>query len=218
MKKTSAWEDFKAGVRFLLGNRVVFAIVLRRIGERMGSGFNLLISVFAISVWHTGEPGIGFLYSIIGIGLIVGGFTAKRLISDNNDKLKLIIGIANMGEGVFWLCFCLSPSIYLGATSIALMVCSDIVATVCDTTLMQRIVPNEFLGRMFSARETLLTLSWSFALAMTGIIMDHFTPQQTGYGLSGMMLLTAVVWLIAYWTGRLREQKEQELEHLGTSF
>lgn len=86
------------------------------------------------------------------------------------------------------------------------MVGSDIVASVTDTTIMQRTVPDHLLGRTFSMRETLLTLSWSIALAVTGVVMNYYTPQQTGYGISAIMLFTAAVWFVAKWAGVLQDR------------
>lgn len=203
-RKTTYWEDFVDGLRYLWKNTLALALVLRRIGERLGAGFNLLISIFAIEVWRAGESGIGLLYSILGLGLIFGGVIAKRLSSGNDEKLKGIVGYANIGEGIFWLLFCLSPNIYLGGVMLALMVGSDIISSVTDTTLLQRNVPDKYLGRIFSAKATLLTLSWSAALGLTGFVLNFYTPQQTGYGISVIMLLTALLWLIAYWLGKLK--------------
>lgn len=118
--KISFWNDFTTGIHYVWQNRLILAIVVRRIGERLGAGFNLLISVFAVKVWSAGEPGIGFLYSIIGVGLIIGGMVAKRASSRDTESLKSVVGLGNLGEGIFWLLFVLAPNIYVWGDSACL--------------------------------------------------------------------------------------------------
>lgn len=204
------WAQLQEGVSFIRSNATVFGIILRRMGERLGAGFNILLSVYAVQVWQEGEKGIGWLYAILGFGLIIGSWIAKWVGEKASpNRMRWAIGWGNVSQAVFWLAFALSPNLWVGGLMIIMMVASDILTNVLEVTLLQRMVPNHLLGRVFAARETLLTLAWAIALTVTGAVLEKTSPQLTAVGIAGVIFLTACCWLVLQLVGKLRTAEEQ---------
>ena len=197
-------EQFREGIGFITSNFPVFAIILRRMGERLGAGFNALLPVYAVQIWNAGEKGIGILYSITGMGLVFGSWVAKKHLSQKGiTRAPRVIGWGNVGEAFFWVAFAFSPNLWVGAAMLALMVACDIATQVAEVSWLQNIVPNRLLGRVFAVRETLLTLAWTVALSVTGVILETWGPQQTAVGIGSIILLTGICWFICIKTKKI---------------
>jgi MFS family permease len=196
--KESPFDQFREGIKFIKTNSIVFAIILRRMGERLGAGFNVMLPVYAVQIWNTGEKGIGILYSITGIGFILGSWVVKKHISNQGiHNARRVIGWGNVGEALFWIAFAFSPNLWVGAAMLAFMVACDIATHVAEVSMLQKIVPNRLLGRVFAARETLLTLAWTVALSVTGVILENWGPQRTATGIGSIILLTGICWFLS---------------------
>jgi MFS family permease len=202
--KESTFGLFREGIGFIKSNSIVFAIILRRMGERLGAGFNVLLPVYAAQIWNAGEQGIGILYSITGIGLVLGSLVAKKHLSHQGIiNARRMIGWGNVGEAIFWIAFAFSPNLWLGAAMLVFMVACDIATHVAEVSILQKIVPNRLLGRVFAARETLLTLAWTVALSVTGVILENWGPQQTAVGIGSIILLTGICWFLSIKTEKI---------------
>jgi len=75
----SPWTDLKRGLRYVLLNRSIFALLmLALIFSMFGISYNTLLPAFVDQVLHTDATGYGLLNAFIGIGAVIGAFLMAR--------------------------------------------------------------------------------------------------------------------------------------------
>jgi MFS family permease len=82
--RSAILEDLKEGFRFVWRNRMVRSLMLIGVGWALGGGAaQVLFSLFALQVFHAGEVGMGMLYAVSGLGVVVGSFLPKFVLGPN---------------------------------------------------------------------------------------------------------------------------------------
>jgi MFS family permease len=169
---------------YLAGTRVPLAIVIGAFITILTINVTVPAEVFlAKRTFGAGDVGYGLLVGLWGGGMVLG----SALIAVLGERVSLIplyfLGIfasalALVGAGV-------SPTfaLALGALTIA-GVCNgtDNVAT---DTLLQKRVPDAFLGRVFATKFMALSAGEALAYPIGGLIADAIGPRST-YLLAGV--------------------------------
>jgi hypothetical protein len=122
-----------AGVSFVLG------------------GVNVLTVLLAVDVLDAGESGTGFLQAATGVGGVVAGVAGGALLA-RRLRVPLVIGGLVGAIGLAWLAF--SGSLVLAMVGIAVAVGGLLLLDVVNTTLIQRIIPDEQRGRAMGVLQT----------------------------------------------------------------
>lgn len=143
------------GFRIIHGSREIRLLVGLYCAQTVVAGASLVFTVsIAFELLKLGNSGIGVLNAIVGIGGVVGGFVALMLAQ--RGRLA-----TDFGYGVLlWS----APLVFLAVIprygmAIALMGCLGLANSIVDTnalTILQRLVPNESMGRVFGAMESAL--------------------------------------------------------------
>ena len=129
----------------------------------------------ARETFGAGSVGYGLLVSVWGGGMIVGSALAAVL----ENRLNLIIlylvsifiwGLALVGTG-------LAPAFVIALGALAVAGVSNGVDNVATDTVLQRRVPDIFLGRVFSVRFLGYTVGEALAYQVGGMTMDATGPR-----------------------------------------
>lgn len=143
----SVARDMKVGVNFVRSNSIFsFLIGTTFFNAFFGMSFISLLPVFAKDILDVGASGLGFMYSVEGMGGL-SGLILAALLSHYPHKGRLLITGA-MLFGAFLVIFAFSNFILL--TLLALYcgaMCSQLYMVVTQTTL-QLLVPDEVRGRV----------------------------------------------------------------------
>jgi MFS family permease len=118
--------------------------LLDSITSVIGGGLGVLTVVIAIDVLAAGEAGTGYLNAATGVGGVLAGFAAGSLVARRLSVPLLIGGFAG-GIGLIWLGF--TNSLVPAMLAIGFGVAGALLLDVVNTTLIQRIVPDELRGR-----------------------------------------------------------------------
>jgi len=108
----------------------------------------------ALRLLHLGQSGVGYLGATLGIGGIAGGFIALVLAA--RKRLAIDFGVGVMLWAAPLVVLAAWPSV---ATAIGAMVLIGVGNSFVDVnafTILQRIVPDEVMGRVFGAVESVL--------------------------------------------------------------
>lgn len=125
----------------------------------VGGGVGVLTVVIAVDVLSAGEAGTGYLNAATGVGGVVAGMTSGTLLARRLD-LPLALGGLVGGIGLAWLA--LAGDLLVAMLAIGFGVAGLLLLDVVNTTLIQRIVPDELRGRAMGVLQT--TSSIVFAL------------------------------------------------------
>lgn len=128
--------------------------------------FSVLV---ALELLGTGEAGVGILTAAFGVGAVLGSFATSLLTGRSGFARWFGIGVALWG-----LPFVLLAPVSLPLIAYILLALVGVANAIVDVTIftvIQRIVPDEVLGRYFGAFEALVTLAVAVgSLAAAGLV------------------------------------------------
>ena len=154
-----------AGVSFVLG------------------GVNVLTVLLAVDVLDAGESGTGFLQAATGVGGVVAGVAGGVLLA-RRLQVPLVIGGVVGATGLAWLAF--SGSLLLAMVGIGVAVGGLLLLDVVNTTLIQRIIPDEQRGRAMGVLQTSSAVVYSLGSLVMPIGADLL-------GVTPILIASAVI-------------------------
>lgn len=122
-------------------------------------GVGVLTVVIALDVLNAGEAGTGYLNAATGVGGVVAGIAGGALLA-RKLSVPLLIGGVAAGIGLVWLALAgqLVPAMIAMGVAVAGLLLLDVV----NTTLIQRLVPDELRGRAMGVLQTSSAILYSF--------------------------------------------------------
>jgi hypothetical protein len=141
---------------------------------------NVLIVVAALGTLHMGESGVGVLTAAIGAGGFVGSLVAMRLVG---RRLAAAIGIGLILWGVPIAAIGAVPKPVAAVAFLAVLGGGNAIFDVAIYTVLQRLVPDEFLSRIFGVL---------FGLAMAAVAIGSIVipPLIAAVGIRLAMAIT----------------------------
>lgn len=191
------WSDFKAGLRYLKKNRLVWNAMLQ---------LTILYSVFAaltvLTIDLAAEIGLkstqfGFILAAAGVGMVFGAAILGHWGDRFHHKPLPLIGFLSMAFvlGVFtfinqlWLGLGLSALLGVGASLIGVPM----------QTLIQQQTPPQMHGKVFGFQNNAVNIALSAPLAITGPLTDAIGLRSV---LVGMSVLVSVMGVWAWYNTR----------------
>jgi MFS family permease len=164
-------EDLKAGFTYLVGARVPLAIVLGAFLTVLTINITIPAEFFlATETFDAGNAGYGILVGLYGGGMVLG----SALMAALGDRVRLLplyfsgvlaTALALVGAG-------LSPTFVLALGALVVAGVANGTENVTTDTILQKRVPDAFLGRVFSVRFLGFSVGEAFAYGMGGAIVD----------------------------------------------
>jgi len=162
--------DVLAGFRTVASSnnpRLIVALFAAQTFVR--GALSVLIVVVALDLLALGQSWVGFLMAAIGAGGVVGALAATGL-AGRPMAVPLLFGLVLWG----------APIATIGAfpsAAVALLACMTIgagnaIIDVAGNTLLQRVVPNEVLGRVFGAFVGLTLVAVGLGSIVTPAVID----------------------------------------------
>lgn len=212
--------DTIEGVRYVKDRSRVFAYLMVKPAWGMGGGILTLLAVFGEKVFPVGgktATGIGVLFTARGIGTAVGPIVARRWAGETRKQMQVAIGVAFLIGGVFYIAFGLSRSFVLALFFLAIAHMGGSILWVFSTVLLQRVVKDQFRGRVFAAELALLTLTMAASNYLVGELMDRFgfSVRVVTAGVGAFFLLPGLVWFLTEkWWDRKVEVTETPIAQI----
>jgi MFS family permease len=166
----------RAGLRYLLTARTLRAIGLGYFAIVAFNGIDDVALVFlATDTLGGGQSAVGLLLAAVGIGLFAGYALLSRPRRRLEATTLLVVGFAvssagNLLTGLAWAVAAAFTVQTVRGLGIAAM---DVAAT----TLIQRIVPAELLGRVFGTFYGAIGVAAATAYLGGGLLLDLTTPR-----------------------------------------
>jgi MFS family permease len=189
-------RELRLGFVYLLGASVPLSIVVGDFLTVITTDVTIPAEVFlAKETFGAGDAGYGLLVSLWGAGMVAGSALTAVL----GDRVKLI-PLYFLGIFVWALALAgtgLSPTfaLVLGALTVAGV--SNGVENVVTDTILQKRVPDAFLGRVFSVRFLSISAGEALAYPLGGLLVDAIGPQST-YLLMGVTTATAGLFVLFF--------------------
>jgi MFS family permease len=174
----------RLGLRQLWDMKVVRATTLLSLVFFFSYGpLEAALPLYSDAILQTDAQGYGLLWSALAVGALIGTLSSTTL------SRRLRLGIALPLIALLWGASLL-PMVFIDELWLA---CGFLFLgglmwgpyTPMETTLLQRNIPKEQLGRVFGARSTLLTGGSPLGLAVGGILLA-FVPATTVIAFSAL--------------------------------
>ena len=119
--------------------------------------FAVFSVVVALQLLGLGESGVGVLTAGFGAGAVMGSFAASLLVGSSGLGRWLAIGVA--GWGIPFIALAAAPNEVVAFALLAVVGIANAIVDLSYFTLLQWIVPDELMGRVFASDEAVLTLN-----------------------------------------------------------
>jgi len=174
-----------ARLRLLVGLYCAQTVVAGALG--------VLIVVASIKLLGLGNSGVGYLNSAFGVGGLVGAAVAIVLVA--RQRLASDFAIGTLLWGVPLILIGIFPSSAAALLLIALIGVGDTLVEVSAPTLLQRAVPDEVLGRVFGAVESLIIGAMGIGAAIAPALVSAFGVRGALIGTGSLLPILGV----AFW-------------------
>jgi MFS family permease len=154
-ERTPFLSELTTGFTTIVHERALRVIVVLTTAETLMVGtLEVLLVVLALRLLHSGNAGIGWLNTTLGIGSVAGAALVAVLASRRRLAGGFALGLILTGAPFAALAavHTLAPALVL----LAVVGAGSILVEVSGMTLMQRSAENEVLGRVFAVLQSLI--------------------------------------------------------------
>jgi len=210
-EKSATWKDYTGindlqdGCKYVARHKEVGILLLVKSGWALSGGILVMLTVFGEQVFSGNGAGgrSGLLYSFRGLGAAVGPLLAWHFMGESRPAMYRAISFSFFIAAGAYLLFAQAPTLLWALPCVLVGHIGGSVQWVFSTTLLQKLVPNHFRGRVFAAEMALLTFILSLSTYFTGAALDHgLDPRLITLWLALLFLVPGSFWVIY-----LRQQK-----------
>lgn len=192
-ERAGPFAEMKIGFRYILDRPPLMALLLLAyIPILLGMPFQQLLPVFQSDVFNVSPRALGFMYTAVGLGAILGSMVVAYLAdTPHKNKLQIISGVI---FGVTLAAFALSTNYFLALGLLAVVGFMSSGYLTFNRMLVVLQTDRALYGRVMSV----YGMTWSLmplTLLPIGALVDRFGAPASVAG-SGL-LLSAIITLIA---------------------
>jgi MFS family permease len=183
-----------AGFRSVWADKDLLLVVLELSVQTIIAGAATVFTVvMAVEVLDSGPEGVGYLNSVLGVGAIVGGLVAISRASRHKLAQDMTLGVVLWSLPLLLVTVWASP-VTVFAAMVALGVGNPLV-DVNMYTIVQRLTPDEVLGRVFGALEACAIGGMALGAVVTPLLLHLIGLRGTLAVLGATVAVLALVGL-----------------------
>lgn len=174
IKLDKSKRSFADGIRHLRERPGTAAALFVKSAQSLTSSDTLLI-IYGTQVFVVGDQGItsmAILWAAFGAGAIIGPLLTNRFSDDSVKILRRLISVGFIMIALGWLLWGMSPSLEILALAVVVRSMGGSVNWTYSSVIIQQIVPDEYLGRMFSLDFAGFELVQSIGIILVGVLID----------------------------------------------
>jgi MFS family permease len=203
--------DLREGFAYIRSTPFVRAVILVNIGWGTGGGMtNILFDRFGAHVFNHGAEDRGdwvvaTLFTASGVGVFFGMLLTRRIGAWVSDERRAgrFIGWTLLAHGACFAVAALMPSLALMAVWIAVSRLLLGAEFGVQETMMMRVLPDEYRGRVFTTDRSLELATMAISTIIAGWLLTWFGPR-TLMVVSGLLSASpGLLWLLAIWASRI---------------
>ncbi len=191
-------RDLMAGLRFVLGHRLLVALALAMGTWQMCQNAAVVVQIlFATRTLGLSEQAVGLCYVGMGAGTVLASLLGSRISRRIGPGPCLVLGFAVCGSG--WGLLALAPAGAWGVAAFAAMLmlfaAGAVLVFINFLALRQAVTPEPLLGRMTSTMRWLILLPAGPGALLGGWLGEHFGLRASlGFAAGTSALLVLLAW------------------------
>lgn len=174
-------RDGREGLRYIVNTPTVLSVILLSVlaGFSMGP-LGVILPFYLESMGHAGSASFSIFYGGTFIGILVGSIAIGNmdlLVHRHRGKL-MIFGLFVSGVSLFGISFLVPRSSYevtFGAALMTLFGSGIAIIQVPGGTLMQKTIPDEIRGKVFSVVKTASLIAPPISIIIAGPLLDSYS-------------------------------------------
>jgi len=186
------WHEMTEGVRHLWHEPVLRHILVALAVTITVLGFSESTVFAVIDAFGKPVEFVGVLLTVQGVGAVVGGLTAPRVVRRTSEAGALTLALAALAAGQAGIA--LAPSLWVVMVSVVALGWSIPVVLIGFTTLMQRRTPGRLMGRVSTATEAVLGTPQTLGIAL-GAALVSLISYRAIFTTMAIVTLAAVAYL-----------------------
>ncbi len=192
------WEEAKYGFSFIFARRSLLGLQLLFMGGNFFASIGMtLLSPLLLSRTNSDEASMGLVYSVIGIGGVVGGLALSAWGGPKRKVIGVVLGWLIGGAGALFI-FGVGRGLLGWIVAALLFSLSTPLVNSSNQAIWQAKVPPEIQGKVFSARRMIAWLVNPLASLIAGPLADRvMEPAFAGGG----VLAGSFGWLVGTGAG-----------------
>ena len=167
-------RDYWHGLRFIVRRPAVATAIFIKTGWGVAGALTLFLTLFGERVYTLGgrpDLGVAMLLTARAVGTGIGPMLARRFVVDESPtSMRRLLGVAFVWPAVWYLVFSWVDQPLVATACVVVGHFGGSVLWVYSTVLLQRMVPDRFLGRVMSTDLGLATLTISVSTWLYGIL------------------------------------------------
>jgi MFS family permease len=199
------FTDLREGLAYIWSTSFVRAAIMVNVGWAVGGGMNnVLYDQIGGHLFAEGERGdwsVAMLFTAAGVGLFLGMLLARRAGAwvARERRATHFIGWSLVVHGILFSMAGLMPSLGLIALCIAMSRLVIAMEFGVQETLVMKIVPDEYRGRVFTTDRSLELAMMTVSMIVGGWLLKWFSPLTMLMVSGALSASPGVVWLLAMW-------------------
>lgn len=195
------------GLRYVLAHPSTAIVLMVKGGNSVGN-IDTLATVYATQVFILGSDGnlsLGIIFSVFGVGAILGPLVLNRLHDGSIRQLRrmILIGFVFATTGWFFIGSAMTFPILLLGMGIRAM--GGSANWTYSNVVIQQMVPDRYMGRVFSLDFAVFQLITVASTIVHGALVDALGAEhlpEIAFGTALVSLVPLFIWLLAM--GRIR--------------
>jgi len=167
----SVLDELLAGFRAIARERRTrFLVGLFSAQTFVDGMLSVLIVVIALKLLDTGQAGVGFLNSAVGVGGLLGALAAAALVGRRRQAADFGLGIFIWGVPIALVAIWPNQAFVL--VLLAVVGIGNTIVDVSGMTLLQRSAPDDVLARVFGVLESVLLLTGALGAIAAPLLLN----------------------------------------------
>lgn len=179
-EETARKRGLREGLRYLRRSPATLAVLLVKSGISLGS-IDAIMIVYASQLFSMGEDSstpLSIMYAAFGTGAIAGPLLLNRFNDGRVEVMRRLIRYGFLFMSLGWLLLSGAGTLPLVALALTLRAMGTSVCWTYSSVIIQKSVPDDFLGRMFSLDMASFQFVGAFSILLTGLLIDSFGVAQ----------------------------------------
>lgn len=207
-RRNGFWQEFRAGLGFLLGSHVLRTLLITGIVMVLGTSILNALNIFFVTQNLKTSPAFfGLIESAIGLGALLGSLVGGRIVK--RLGMEKVYWGALMLEGALILIYARLSNPMLGLILFFALGLPATLFNIAGGSLVYTVTPREVMGRTNSARISLISVSAIAGAALAGYLDSTllrgfhtsvlglpFGPVDTLFTVTGILVLCSAVFAL----------------------
>lgn len=202
--------DVREGLAYIWQTQFVRGIVMVNVGWALGGGMNNLVfdriarHEFSRGAGDPGDWSLATLMTAAGAGLFAGMALARRAGVWASDERRAgnFVGWSLLVHGFFFAAAGMMSSLFSFALCIAISRLILGAEFGVQETLMMRMVPDEYRGRVFTTDRALELTTMTISMLVAGALLKWVSPRSMVITSGVLSASPGLFWLLAMWLKR----------------